>query len=167
MKTWWSALMLLLPCMSPGFQEPSQSNRAVRNAQGPSGKLHKRAPGKDKPATVVTRLWIWGETSVQISGPIIVPNPTISLQICFFFPTEKQTHCVLHFIWHGTKSSQGLILNAMLGCPCILLLCASEAIPPRSWKFRACLRCLHWWRRMKAICLRLKGHKLSEISIAT
>lgn len=67
MKTWRSALMLLQPRMSPGFQDPSESNRAMCNVEGPRSKLCKRAPGEGKPATVVTRLWIWGGTSVQIS----------------------------------------------------------------------------------------------------
>lgn len=61
--------MLLQPRMSRGFQDPSESNRAVCNAEGPRGKLDKWVPGKGQPAPVLTRLWIWEKTSARITEP--------------------------------------------------------------------------------------------------
>lgn len=103
LKTWWSALMLLQLCMSPGFQDLSESNRALCNVERPRGKMRKRAPGKDEPVTVVTRSWIWGGTSVHISS---LPYPCMSTMPSWASRrvTEKMLlvtkHCLPKSIFH-------------------------------------------------------------------
>lgn len=130
LKTWRSALMLLQPRMSPGFQDLSESNRGgvcvMRMEQ--EAKLRKQAPGEGEPVTVVTRLWIWGGTSVRISS---IP----CLRVHHVFSGQSQSHEEIAF-GHNT-----LLQNVFLPEACFLQR-ASSSTPVKVWR-----SLVSWWPR--------------------
>lgn len=90
LKTWRSALMLLQPRMSPGFQDLSESNRGVCNVDGERGKLRKQAPGR--------RGWTseCGHTLVDMRGNICAhqQHTVPACPPCLFGPVgESQRNC--------------------------------------------------------------------------